>query len=96
MYAVSCFVALLVVLVAAGFGNSSPQVLDPELVGTLRLAAAALLLGHAATAAFGVTRVLDAPRPENGQEKLPVLWGFKLLVTGPAGLLSLLRELAGK
>ena len=87
---------LLVVLVAAGFGNSSPQVLDPELVGTLRLAAAALLLGHAATAAFGVTRVLDAPPPENGQEKLPVLWGFKLLVTGPAGLLSLLRELAGK
>ena len=87
---------LLVVLVAAGFGNSSPQVLDPELVGTLRLAAAALLLGHAAVAAFGVTRVLDAPPPENGQEKLPVLWGFKLLVTGPAGLLSLLRELAGK
>ena len=72
------------------------QVWDPALVGTLRLAASGLLLGHAAVAVFGVTLVLGAPPSEKGQEKLPVLWFLKLLVTGPAGLLSLQREIAGE
>ena len=87
---------LLIVLVASGFGSSSAQVWDPALVGTLRLAASGLLLGHAAVAVFGVTLVLGAPPPERGQEKLPALWFLKLLVTGPAGLFSLQREIAGE
>ena len=87
---------LLITLVASGFGSSSAQVWDPALVGALRLAASGLLLGHAAVAAFGVTLVFGAPPSEKGQEKLPVLWFFKLLVTGPAGLLSLQREIAGE
>ena len=102
---------LLIALVATGFGSSSAQVWDPALVGSLRLAASGLLLGHVAVAVFGVTLILGAPSGGDSgaaedaagvaagtgeKEGLPVLWFAKLLATGPGGLLSLRRELAGE
>ena len=102
---------LLVALAATGYGSSSAQLWDPALVGTLRLAAAALLLAHAAVAVYGVTLIVGAPAGAGSgaaegaagatagaeqKEALPVLWSAKLLVTGPAGLLSLRREIAGE
>ena len=78
---------LLAVLLAAGFGSTSHQVLNDGTIGGARLAAAALGLAHMGLAGYGT---LLAAQAENED---PVLWALKLLITGPGGFAELKSSL---
>jgi len=79
--------ALLSLVLSAGFGRSSAQILDAATVESLRLAALAFALGHALIAAYGTFLAV-------GGGESPFGWVFKLLLTGPGGLQELRALLA--
>ena len=96
---------MLLYLLAAGFGSSSSQLLDEGLVFALRLAASALMVGHVASAGYGVKLITEgAPPPataeggDGGDDAPPrgvaaaAAWSVRLLLTGPAGLRTLRRR----
>ena len=76
--------ALLVLLIAGGFGKTSAQVLDAGLVQTAQLGASALCVAHLLIAAYGTFLASTA-----GPEQQPVFWFFKLSLTGAGGLAEL-------
>lgn len=97
---------LLLYLLAAGFGSSSPQLLDEGLMFTLRLAASALTVGHVAIAGYGAKLITDGAPPSAaaeggaGDDDAPprsvvaaAAWAVRLLLTGPAGLRTLRQRL---
>ena len=76
---------LLAVLLAAGFGQSSAEALDPGLVGTVQLAATVLCVAHLLIASYGA---FVAATAADGKQNAG-LWFVKLAITGVGGLLEL-------
>lgn len=85
---------LLLYLVAAGFGSSSPQLWDDGLLFELRLGASALVLGHALIAGYGFVLIRKAAGEGGEAPRLSApAWALRLLLTGAGGLRTLREEL---
>lgn len=76
---------LLVATAAGGFGHASHEVLDANFAGALRAISESLIVAHVFLACYASASL--APKlGRNG-----VVWGIKVLLSGPLGISSLKR-----
>ena len=84
-------------LLALGYGRGSVDVLPDDAANALRLAAAAVLLGHVVMGAYAAALAAGGPaRAESGAGPgAPVFWFTKVALTGAGGLREARAELEG-
>lgn len=83
--------ALLLALLAVGYGRTTAEVLEPTAIATVQLCFAALTVGHLVISVYGTVVAARAPAD---QAHSPPLWFLKLAATGAGGLRELQRAVS--